>query len=142
MCVVRRAGKTSNKSLGTNLKEIGLQTENHTKCVARLEGETSNSARQGVQAHARPKGRPRGDSEQSELVVSEIVARLEGETSNATRDATASPGRWPAPSERLWRARQKVAHPAGVEPATFGLGIQRSIQLSYGCLKARLIPYS
>ena len=66
--------------------------------------------------------------------TSEIVAHLDEESSNATRDATASPGRWPAPSERLWRARQKVAHRGGFEPPTPRFVVWCSIQLSYRCL--------
>ena len=35
-----------------------------------------------------------------------------------------------------------MAHPAGIEPTTFGVGGQHSIQLSYGCIVKTYLSYS
>ena len=67
--------------------------------MARLDGETSNMAHQGVRLGARARARPRGDHERSELVVSEkmvtlaglepaLLAELDFESSASTNSAT------------------------------------------------------
>ena len=38
-----------------------------------------------------------------------------------------------------WAMGPKTVSPAGVEPATFALGVQRSIQLSYGDFVEQII---